>query len=772
MPPCTPERGSEWYYPPAVELVVQCPRDVEDLLAEELVAIGAREVRVTGGACLLDGSQELAYRVWYWSRLGSRLLLPVATGSVQNREDLYALASSVPWPEHMAVDDTFSVRANVTRGGAFDPRFAGLVVKDAVADQFRQRVGRRPSVDREDPSLQISVLIRDEAATLSLDPGGGPLHRRGYRQFLEGTGGASLKENLAAALLLRAKWPAAAAAGGALVDPMCGSGTILIEAAAMAGDIAPGLLRGMAAPTQALSRWREVASDDWRRVSAEAEERRAAGARGIPPIIGGDVDADAVRLARRSIASAGLDKAVLVSQRDVRKADDLHKLRAAVQAAAVGLVATNPPYGVRLAATSTSAPRRSAAAPGHARRDTGQRGAAHAEPPPPDLIHLYRALGRGLQEAFAGWRAVVLTTSEDLGRATGLRAERVHRLTNGALECRLLHFQLEQQVAGAGDAWRVGAEELRNRLGKNLHRFGRWARRHGINSYRVYDADLPNYNAAVDWFDGRWAHIQEYAAPAEIEPRSAAARLGELVDAVQQVLDVAPEALFVKQRAPQRGSRQYQKLGDQRAMQWIREGELEFRVNFTDYLDVGLFLDMRGLRQHIQALAQGTRFLNLFAYTAAATVAAAAGGARTTTSVDSSMTYLRWAAANLEHNGFDDGARHALLQEECLAWLAENAATDQRFDLILVDPPTFSNAKGRLTSFEVQRDHATLIEATLPSLAPAGTILFASNRGGFRLDEAALAALGLSWRNLAPELGQLDYERRKNRFHIWALERT
>jgi len=277
-----------------------------------------------------------------------------------------------------------------------------------------------------------------------------------------------------------------------------------------------------------------------------------------------------------------------------------------------------------------------------------------------------------------------------------------------------------------------GGDAFENRLRKNLAHLGKWARREGVTCFRAYDADLPEYAVAVDLYESRWAVVQEYAAPPTVDPDKARRRLAAALALVPEVTGVAADALYLKHRERGKGGEKYGKLGDAGVRHEVREGAARLLVNFTDHLDTGLFLDHRPARFWIQENSRGARFLNLFAYTGAATVHAALGKAATTTTVDLSRTYLDWAAANLRANGFEPGAWHRLKQADCREWLHTD---DASYDLIFMDPPAFSNSKRMDGVLDVQRDHAWLVDAAMRRLAPGGTLLFSCNLRGFVLEE-------------------------------------
>ena len=278
-----------------------------------------------------------------------------------------------------------------------------------------------------------------------------------------------------------------------------------------------------------------------------------------------------------------------------------------------------------------------------------------------------------------------------------------------------------------------------NRLRKNLNRLSRWARKQSISCYRLYDADMPEYAIAVDLY-GDAVHVQEYAAPDTVDPVDAHSRLQDALAVIPEVLSIAPEKIFLKVRQRQRGNDQYQRQAKQGKFLEVNEDGARLLVNLTDYLDTGLFLDHRPVRRILKGQAAGKRFLNLFAYTATASVQAALGGAVETTSVDMSYTYLDWGRRNFELNDLPQ-EKHRLIQADCLEWMTQ---ADERFDLIFLDPPTFSNSKRMEESFDIQRDHVPLIKAATRLMAKGGELIFSTNKKRFKLDTDALADLSIT----------------------------
>ncbi|MGA8277395.1 MAG: bifunctional 23S rRNA (guanine(2069)-N(7))-methyltransferase RlmK/23S rRNA (guanine(2445)-N(2))-methyltransferase RlmL [Rhodanobacteraceae bacterium] len=691
-----------------------CPKGIEYLLRDELTALGAGAAREALAGVHFDGDLAVGYRACLWSRLASRILMPLAEFAAPDDDALYAGVQGIDWSAHLTTHGSLAVDVVGSTAALRHTQYVAQRVKDAVVDQFRDRCGMRPGVDLQQPSIRLNLLLRRNRASLSLDLAGAPLHQRGWRV---GQGDAPLKENLACAILLRGGWPAISAAGGALVDPMCGVGTLLIEGALMAADQAPGIKRDYFG----FFGWRGHDAALWQSLLDEAHVRAEAGMRALAAaFFGYDANAQVLAEARLNAETAGLAHVVRLARQSVDRLD-------APVGQASGLVVCNPPYGERL----------------------GERAR---------LTPLYRSLGERLRDGFAGWHAAIITADRELGRDIGLHPRKRYVLYNGALECRLLVYDIaDRQVRmRAEPVLSPGATAVANRIGKNARRLRKRLQREAIGCYRVYDADMPEYAAAIDVytavgidkdtgassgsgastqrvFPQTWLHLQEYAAPRTISTDDARVRLGELVRATSEVFDVPRTRIAVKTRRRGRGGGGHGQFEDRGEFLIVEEGGLRLRVNLFDHLDTGLFLDHRPTRARLRARARGARFLNLFCYTASATVLAAAGSASTTLGVDLSPTYLDWAARNLALNGFT-GPAHRLIQADVLQWLAHD---NGEYDLIFVDPPTFSNSK-RADDFEVQRDHVALLRLCGARLAAGGTIVFSVNNRRFRIDRDAL----------------------------------
>ena len=673
---------------PAPPFFVTVPNGLVPTLAAELQTLGI-EAQPSGAAAVrCEGGLEAAYRACLWSRIGNRVLWPLLRETISGPDDLYRVVHDFPWEQHMEPHATLAIDASGKAKGLDHTHFAALKVKDALCDRLRERAGRRPDIDPERPDIRLNLRLNRGRAELSLDLSGGSLHRRGYRAA---AGAAPLKENLAAGLLLLSDWPEKAAQGVGFLDPLCGSGTLVIEATLMAADVAPGLLRSHFG----FKAWKQHDAGVWADLYREADGRRAQGLKSVmAPLSGRDDDEKALASAMVNARRAGVAGLIRFQRASLRQAFTMNTERV--------LVVTNPPYGERLG------------------RFEALRG-------------LYATLGQNIRAMPQG-EAAVFSSEPDLCAYLGLPPIHTDTLYNGALEARLFRYEN-----------RENQEEtpILNRLRKNIRHLRKWAKRNGTHAFRVYDADLPEFAFAVDLYrteEGDYVHLQEYQPPDEIDALTAERRRLTMTAATARALDVPIERVILKTRARQRGKRQYEADEQSGAYRQAREGPARLWVNLESYLDTGLFLDHRPLRRRIAAEAQGKRFLNLFCYTAAASVQAALGGASETTSVDLSATYLNWAASNFALNALD-ARKHDLARADVRLWLREALERRLRFDLILLDPPTFSNSKRMEGVLDIQRDHVALIRDGVKLLHPGGTLYFSNNFRKFRLDERALADL-------------------------------
>ncbi|EXF40325.1 bifunctional 23S rRNA (guanine(2069)-N(7))-methyltransferase RlmK/23S rRNA (guanine(2445)-N(2))-methyltransferase RlmL [Klebsiella pneumoniae] len=695
-------------------LFASTARGLEELLKTELEGLGATDCQVVQGGVHFQGDTRLLYQSLMWSRLASRIMLPLGECRVYSDLDLYLGVQAIPWTEMFNPGATFAVHFSGLNDEIRNSQYGALKVKDAIVDSFTRKNLPRPNVDRESPDLRINVWLNKETAHISLDLSGEGLHLRGYR---DGTGMAPIKENLAAAIVMRSGW----VPGTPLLDPMCGSGTLLIEAAMLATDRAPGLHRGH----WGFGGWAQHDDGIWKEVKAEAQTRARQGLAAYESrFYGSDVDARVIERARRNARRAGIGELIDFDVKDVAQ------LNNPLPKGPYGTVISNPPYGERLESE-------------------------------PALIALHSLLGRIMKSQFGGWNLSVFSASPELLSCLQLRADKQFKAKNGPLDCVQKNYHLAESEGGKPA---MLAEDFANRLRKNLKKFEKWARQEGIECYRLYDADLPEYNVAIDRY-ADWVVVQEYAPPKTVDAHKARQRLFDIIAATIAVLDMAPNKLVLKTRERQKGKNQYQKMAEKGDFIEVQEYNARLWVNLTDYLDTGLFLDHRIARRMLGQMSKGKDFLNLFSYTGSASVHVGLGGARSTTTVDMSRTYLEWAERNLRLNGLT-GRAHRLMQADVLGWLREST---EQFDLIFIDPPTFSNSKRMEDAFDVQRDHIRLMTDLKRLLRKGGTIMFSNNKRGFRMDHDGLAALGLKAQEISQKTLSQDFARNRQIHNCWLI---
>jgi len=736
---------------------------LEWLLATELEAIGATDLRL--GRRTIEFSpargseKETLYRAVLESRTAIRVLEPLGRFRVDSPDSLYRALAEIDWREQLRVSDTLRVDAAIHDTFTTHSLYAAQIVKDAVVDQLRTPSGKRPSVQLRGATLRLALHLVGDVATIFRDAAGRSLHQRGWRM---GEVEAPLSEVLAAGILGIAGWwrPGQAdspTSGEPVLDPLCGSGTFVIEAATIAAGMAPGLWRARRR-AHGFFRFRDCDKALAERLVAELETR----VRGpVGSFRASDLDPQAVEAARACAEAAGVATAVTVATGHFEEVQP---------EGPPGLVVTNPPYGERLALPRAGA--------------------------------LFRRLGDWLVQRCGGWRAAILAPDTPAAGHLGLRPTHRVAVMNGPIACRLLEVEIKDRTiqspfpvegrradvasVSAGDAaasrdrdedfeplpprqqrensYRPGADgaighlqspsssgrprartitdqvgDFRRRLAKRFKHLSKWARRQGVEAFRIYDRDIPEIPLVLDWYAG-WLHAAEYERPHDRTEIEHDVWLDRMIEAAALELGVPVSQTFLKVRKRQRSGGQYEKVDVRRAVLTVKEGGLDFEVNLSDYLDTGLFLDHRQTRGMVRAESEGQRFLNLFCYTGSFSVYAAAGGAAETTSVDLSNTYLEWTRTNLAKNGFKDAGRHRTVRDEARAFLEHRAKRGEPpFDLVVCDPPTFSRSAKSETPWDVERDHGGLLELVARNLAPGGVVYFSTNFRRFRLVEESLS---------------------------------
>ena len=762
------------------ELYASCPEGFENALADELRDMGLRQVRKLKGRVSFVGEAVDAERACLWSRLASRVFAVVERIGCATAEDLYAGACGIAWENVLREGATIAVTARGTNDELRNSHFAALRVKDAICDRLAAVAGARPMVDTENPDVHILLTIRGERASLDFDLSGDPLFKRLPREATRPGATHVLRPDYAALVLAEAGWPQACAAAQdtdgtrpILVDACCAGGGLELEAASMLLDRAPRLAR----ERWGFMGWSKHDADAWNALVDDAKARTEAAAARIhgAALIATDISNSAVEFARRIVRKAGFARFVTFT------APDAPSLAQSV-------------------------------------RDTS--GDANVQPiviadgteismkQLPRLLSLFAGV-RGAEE-FANATVTVLTRDDAILRSLGSEPERALSVKPNNEDARIVTFAGGKGNAVApiavhassidlGDGKPVAvlipeSEQFARRLQKVARQRRKWAKREGITCYRVYDADLPDYSAAIDLYEGsattpgRWLVIAEYAAPRSVDPALAQTRLLDILTLAPRILDVDPEHVYAKARLRSRGGSQYGKRNATvtgaddspsepesfltRRLPLIEEGGLTFAVNFDDYLDTGIFLDHRITRDLVRERARGKRFFcNLFAYTGTATCYAADAGVEETVTVDLSNTYLDWAERNMRQNGFA-GREHHYVRADVMRWISDMRQTRNRWDLIFCDPPTFSNSSkmGRRT-WDVQRDHAELIIGMSRLLTREGEAIFSCNLRTFKPDIEKMARAGVVLTDITAQTIPEDFARNQRIHHCYIVRR-
>ena len=744
-----------------LQLIATCAFGLEAIVKRELQELDYHAQTIQPGRILFAGDSAAICRGSLFLRCAERILICVGRFEATDFGQLYDQTHALPWHEFVPPDGSFVVKGKAIKSQLSSVPACQRMVKKAVADKLiaAHRVVELPETGASYP---IEVALLDNVVTLSIDTSGQGLHKRGYRPM---TGPAPLRETLAAALLQLSFWKN----GRPLIDPFCGTGTIPIEAAMLGRRIAPGLNRNFEAES-----WEWIPKSDWTRAREEAKDLILPGLE--ERILGTDASWKDLKLARQHAMAAGV-------------ADDIHfqqlEFRDLTSKRKYGCLICNPPYGRRL-------------------------GERH------EVLPLYQSFPLVLRR-LPTWSHFVLTALPDFERVIGQSADRRRKLYNGRIECQYFQFHgprppemtpdSKRSSVTADDAVKVDdavpiktaqtpddserrqekasslsrrpavqpvfggidqtarrqADEFRNRLTKRARHLRRWPGR-GITCYRLYERDIPEVPLVVDRYDDH-LHLAEFNRPHERTIAEHADWLDLMAKTAAEVMEVRQENVFVKHRNRQRGSMQYEKVSGEGRLAVVGEAGLKFRVNLSDYLDTGLFLDHRQTRQIVREEAAGKRFLNLFGYTGSFTVYAAAGGATSSVTIDSSQTYLSWAEENLSLNQLK-GRQHRMIRGDVATYLRD-LHRDVQFDLVVMDPPTFSNSKEFSHDWDIQRDHVSVLQHLRKHMSRRGVIFFSTNFRRFKLAEPELE--GFQIREISKQTVPPDF--RNRRIHrCWRFE--
>ena len=694
---------------------------VEAVVKRELSELGYVANVVQPGSLEFDGDSMAMCRTNIQLRTAERVLICVGRFPASDFDMLFDQTRALPWHEWIPHDGSFPVSGKSVKSQLSSVPACQRAVKKAIVEKLLASHGveRLPETG---PRFSVEVGLLDDVATLTIDTTGDGLHKRGYRPL---TGPAPLRETLAAALVALSVWRAERP----LIDPFCGTGTIPIEAAMMARRIAPGVRRDFAAES-----WASIDKRLWSEARDEARDLEVSELQ--LQITGTDNDDRALSQARHHAQLAGVADDIHFQRRDFK---DLSSKRRH------GCVICNPPYGQRISDRAT-------------------------------VDQLYASFPLILRR-LPTWSHFVLTSYPHFESVVGQKATRRRKLYNGRIECQYFQFlgprpqdhrsrsdtdredrdseampsetdaaaeskesrhdRPRPSFGGLRDEANRQASEFQNRLRKRARHLRRWPSR-GITCYRLYERDIPEIPLVVDRYEDH-LHIAEFVRPHERTRAEHADWIDLLTASAAEALDIDRNNVFVKTRDRQRGSRQYERVASAGRVIDVQENGLMFRVNLSDYLDTGLFLDHRITRQMVRDVAADTRMINLFGYTGSFSVYAAAGGASTTTTVDSSRAYLTWAQENLEINGLAHAA-HRQVRADAMDYLRD-LDRDVRFDLAVVDPPTFSNSKDLNRDWDVQRDYVELLRRLANHMTGQGIIFFSTNFRRFKLSEGDLPHL-------------------------------
>ena len=783
--------------PAPYEFYASCPEGFELALTNELKSLGLTQVRRLKGRVTFAGPISHGYRACLWSRLASRVFVLVGRFGCYDAQDLYENAEKLPWEAIIAPHASIAITVRGVNDELRNSHFTAQRLKDAICDHLIDATGTRPVVDTENPDARLLLSIRNDKASLHLDLSGDPLFKRLPRDATRPGAAHILRPDYAALALSQTAWPnmctqeadsatdAPAAADPLLIDFSCAGGGIELEAVNMLLNRAPGLSR----THWGFEGWSKHDPDLWTMLLDEAREREAAATGRSATIIAADPDRGSAEFARKILRKSGLGRFVTITTADLPGIQE-----------ALERTGANPAWTGRAPAVIADA------------LDTSLN---HL----PALFNLASGL-RGL-DGFEDARLTVLTHDDMLSRVIGYEPSSNIRVMPNNEEALLLTYKsaARQQVANETAAEDTApaarattpattfidlgngrpvpvlipeSEQFAARLRKVYKQRRKWAAREGITCYRVYDADLPDYSAAIDLYEGapatpgRWLVIAEYAAPKSVDASLAQTRMLDILTIAPRILDIPEDHVYAKARTRSRGGSQYGKkqhaagggrgcdrpnIAESR-LPLIEEGGLTFAVNFDDYLDTGIFLDHRITRDLIREHARGKRyFLNLFAYTGTATCYAADAGVEETVTVDMSNTYLDWAERNMSQNGFT-GNEHHFVRADVMRWVEDMRHTYNRWDLIFCDPPTFSNGgKMGQRTWDVQRDHSELLIGVSRLLSREGEAIFSCNLRTFRPDIEKLAHAGVVLTDITEQTIPEDFKRNQRIHRCYIVRR-
>lgn len=731
-----------------LEFFARCAGGFEPVLGDELRALRLRRVRPQVGGAIFFGSLADAYRACLWLRSATRVQLVLGRVSCETADALYQGVCGISWEQHVPAGATIAVDAHGTNPELRNTQFVALKVKDAICDRLTEVRGARPDVDPKDPDVWVNVAVHPRKATVYLNLSGASLHRRGYRKEGVQTE-APLKETLAAGILLSAGWPGIARQGGALVDPMCGSGTFAIEAALMSAQVAPGLLR----THWGFEGWSQHDQALWERVRDQARSRMQAG--GGVSICAGDLDVHAIEIARANAARAGVADLIRFYVDDAARLK--RHLHALVRGEGTpGLLVCNPPYGRRLLSDV-------------------------------ELPQVNEAIAQAVAALPPSWHAVLLTPDTSVDTALGRVPEAVIDCHNGPLEVHVRRYDLSvkrclhevDSLSGTHRSVPIaepGSAQFAARLRKVARERAKWARKSRVSCYRVYDDDLPDYPLTVDVYHGAGpdegaavAVVGELRRPASVDQPRADRRLADAAALTAAVLGIDAQQVVVH---PWLGRREAaDEPRPERRMLCVEEAGCRFVVDLSRR-ETGLPLAQRSVRDLVAAQAPGVRVAALFATSAPALVRTAGAGAAQTVAVDGSPEWLDGMRRQMETAGHT-GHAHGYVCQDVRGWVRAQARGHARYDLVICCAPAWLPARDAGGDpWELAKDHVALVADIGRVLAPDGLLVLAFDDRDLRLDLDAIASAGLTAQNESGRVVPHDFERSHDAPRCFVLRRA
>ena len=711
-----------------LRLIAATAFGLEALVRRELETLGYSATVVSPGWIRFEAGLEAICRSNLWLRTADRVGIQLAEFPCQDFDQLFDTTKGIDWSAWIPADGAVHVIGRSIKSQLSSVPACQRTVKKAIVDSLLAAHGV-DTLPESGTTYKVEIAILKDVATLTLDTTGASLHKRGYRAR---AAAAPLKETLAAAMVQLSFWNAERP----FIDPFCGSGTLAIEAAMIGRNMAPGLKRNFAAED-----WPVIDAKLWRQAREEANEAIAEPFH--ERLVATDEDPRVLQVARNNAELAGVADHLHFQQRS------FHELTSKRQH---GCLITNPPYGQRI----------------------GERG---------ELTDLYRSFPVVLRN-LPSWSHFILTGYPNFERVIQKSADRRRKLYNGRIECTFFQFhgpkpgtkldtpasehkhdapgsesnqykhdaQASESTAhpntqtptvaqpvfgGLNPKADEQAELFQRRLTKRARHLRRWPTKQGITCYRLYDRDIPEIPLVVDRYEDH-LHICEYERPHDRDLAQHADWLDLMKQAAASALEVPLDQTFLKQRIRQRGNLQHEAVDTEQYEITVTEAGHKFIINLSDYIDTGLFLDHRKTRAMVAESAAGTNFLNLFGYTGAFTVYAAAAGAARTTTVDWSRTYQDWTGRNFDLNGIRS-TNNRLIRANAAQYVHQ-LPKEPTFDLVVLDPPTFSNSKRTEQDWDVQRDHRTLIHDILVRMKKGGLLFFSTNFRRFKPEFEELPA--------------------------------